>query len=827
MKLHFTALIVLLSNSLSFFFSFPSYSSDFAKSQIYTSMNNSSIQKQSANALFQVFRKRIESEGYDYYKYPQYAAQDEKLLSQIIEISPNFREAYYYRALTYMSNDIRNEDKAIELTINDLNVYLRFPVTREDKNRYQAYLYRAELFVKQSKFGDAEADYASAINLINQYSSPEGNANIINSFGGDNAYMRRGEYFMERGNYLDAISDFTSAMQFGFGTSRYTRADAYKKIGNFKAAIDDISLEIRRVPDSSKPHLYNQRGLLYVKQRNWKAAISDFTEVVDRLGKALQEERKKKASSDELQLLQALREVYEARAKAYMTLKEESKAVKDLTTILELFDVNQISNIYEYNLGEVYLLRARVSKNVGDLESSTLDYKTAARIAEGFGDPGLAKQIRTEARSSGSVVSLSAPASVVTITRIFDFNGTNGSEPTDIIQSSSGRFYGVTSGGGTNGLGTLFSLDGQTTTTLVNFDGNNGRYPISLMEASNGSLYGLTRSGGSSDKGTVFRLNRDGTLTTLVNFNGINGQIPSGKLVEGSNGDIYGVTYAGGVGSRALGTLFKLSSSDNFTTVQTFLGGGGTHGIGPITLVKSQNNLILGLLEAGGQLGHGAVFELSGDNVIHVIGALSTQQLPGLPYIQEPYALTQVGNLFYGLSWRGISTELAPGPSKLFRILPTPNGSPSFSEVLAGFQVDTSIPKGFTGTPPMLISDGKDNIYGLIPSGGEQQRGALIRLTLPVQPTPTPEPTPDPPPGEDTPPDVSTSLARSRRTLTPLSISPPDISTIASFENASGNYPNALVLGRDGNLYGTAATGGQFEKGTIFKIILCEPPPSP
>src|SRR5580765_2075116 len=45
------------------------------------------------------------------------------------------------------------------------------------------------------------------------------------------------------------------------------------------------------------------------------------------------------------------------------------------------------------------------------------------------------------------------------------------------------------------------------------------------------------------------------------------------------------------------------------------------------------------------------------------------------------------------------------------------------------------------------------------------------------------------------------------------------ITTIHSFQTAAGgSQPNTLVLGKDGNLYGTTAGGGAGGHGTVFRF---------
>jgi uncharacterized repeat protein (TIGR03803 family) len=66
--------------------------------------------------------------------------------------------------------------------------------------------------------------------------------------------------------------------------------------------------------------------------------------------------------------------------------------------------------------------------------------------------------------------------------------------------------YGLTSTGGQNNQGTLFTVDIPTGihTRLYDFDGLNGAGPQGSMVELNGLLYGLTAFGGNSGAGTIF-----------------------------------------------------------------------------------------------------------------------------------------------------------------------------------------------------------------------------------------------------------------------------------------------------------------------------------
>ena len=89
----------------------------------------------------------------------------------------------------------------------------------------------------------------------------------------------------------------------------------------------------------------------------------------------------------------------------------------------------------------------------------------------------------------------------------------------------------MTSGGGTYGDGTIFSIPvtGGTPTTLLSFNGTNG--DVSLWQfdahADGSTLYGMTDQGGANGDGNIFSIPvTGGTPTNLLSFNGTNGENP-------------------------------------------------------------------------------------------------------------------------------------------------------------------------------------------------------------------------------------------------------------------------------------------------------------
>jgi uncharacterized protein (TIGR03437 family) len=57
---------------------------------------------------------------------------------------------------------------------------------------------------------------------------------------------------------------------------------------------------------------------------------------------------------------------------------------------------------------------------------------------------------------------------------------------------------------------------------------------------------------------------------------------------------------------------------------------------------------------------------------------------------------------------------------------------------------------------------------------------------------------------------TATAIAAHAQTLT----------TLVNFNGTNGSFPNALIQGNDGNLYGTTVAGGAYDDGTLFKFAL-------
>src|SRR5580698_5438333 len=59
-------------------------------------------------------------------------------------------------------------------------------------------------------------------------------------------------------------------------------------------------------------------------------------------------------------------------------------------------------------------------------------------------------------------------------------------------------------------------------------------------------LYGLTYGGGSYNMGTIFTINSSGDYETFASLNPTYAALPEGSLLHASNGNFYASSYFGG-----------------------------------------------------------------------------------------------------------------------------------------------------------------------------------------------------------------------------------------------------------------------------------------
>lgn len=248
---------------------------------------------------------------------------------------------------------------------------------------------------------------------------------------------------------------------------------------------------------------------------------------------------------------------------------------------------------------------------------------------------------------------------------------------------------------------------------------------------------------------------------------------PRGEFVQGANGNLYFTSEGGG--ANGLGTVSMLAPDGTVTVLHSFAGA-DAEGMWPyagVTLATDGN--FYGTTYRGGSRDLGTVYRISptGDfaNVFSFTNESQGGFVPYAALVQHPN-----GDL-YGTTLRGGTDDAGT----IFRI------------TLAG---NLTVLRSFNGgdgrNPEGKLVVGADGaLYGTTLIGGAADRGTVFRIT----------------------PDGST--------FTTLYSFPSlgAFSAAGVATNATGANPRAgLILGPDGNFYGTAYQGGSAGYGTVFRM---------
>jgi uncharacterized repeat protein (TIGR03803 family) len=157
---------------------------------------------------------------------------------------------------------------------------------------------------------------------------------------------------------------------------------------------------------------------------------------------------------------------------------------------------------------------------------------------------------------------------------VYNFTGTNGSDPWGTPIISGDTLFGATPSGGQFMNGNVFriNLDGSNFTNLYSFTPNGGAntdgslpYSYTGLVLSGNTLYDTAASSGSGGQGTVFQVNTDGAgFAVLHSFGYADGADPQSLVLSG--GKLYGGTFGG------LQGLFTGNGGVFAITVQPTLG---------------------------------------------------------------------------------------------------------------------------------------------------------------------------------------------------------------------------------------------------------------
>jgi uncharacterized repeat protein (TIGR03803 family) len=167
---------------------------------------------------------------------------------------------------------------------------------------------------------------------------------------------------------------------------------------------------------------------------------------------------------------------------------------------------------WEWNGGERLFMYASGVVSTGIYSfgfASTLDDETITVASLTQGNDSDANFYGT---TSGNVLNWGTLFKITpggTLTTLHTFTGADGGDPCGFAEGSDGNFYGVSAEGGVYQHGTLFQFspaDGIFT-TLYSFTGDkDGARPVALAHGNDGHFYGLTSEGGANNYGTVFSI---------------------------------------------------------------------------------------------------------------------------------------------------------------------------------------------------------------------------------------------------------------------------------------------------------------------------------
>jgi len=136
----------------------------------------------------------------------------------------------------------------------------------------------------------------------------------------------------------------------------------------------------------------------------------------------------------------------------------------------------------------------------------------------------------------------------------------------DLLEISPDLFLGMSATGGVSDGGYIYeyNLTNNTINYKIDFNSATGTAPLgTLTKGNNGKYYGLTSSGGTSSTGTLFEYDyASNTLSNIVDFGSLSSNIsnPHGSLMQGTNQKLYGLgTYGGVCGS----VLFEYDYTTN------------------------------------------------------------------------------------------------------------------------------------------------------------------------------------------------------------------------------------------------------------------------
>jgi len=332
-----------------------------------------------------------------------------------------------------------------------------------------------------------------------------------------------------------------------------------------------------------------------------------------------------------------------------------------------------------------------------------------------------------------------------------------GESPNSVVFTLNSKLYGTAIS--QNGCSIfILNKDGTDYTKVHQFSNtcpNDG-----LLLASNNRFYGTTSSGGEFHNGTIFMFDPVANqFATIYSFETWGGASPNGFLIEGNDGFLYGTTTTG-YGAPVGGSVFKIGKDgSSFMSIKGFADvsqGRDIYG----GLTKSEDGTLFGSFNYGGQFERGGIFRLNTNGtsyqIIHHFKDIDGKGPRDELYYSNGY--------LYGATTFGGANEL--GTIYKLKI----DGS-EFIKIY-------DFPKDLGMNSPTITFLSNQLFYTAY-SGGASKLG-FIAIVDEIEKQGT---------------------------------------VIKEFYPAAGGQPTGkLLMHSNGSIYGTTLLGGDFGRGTMYKI---------
>jgi uncharacterized repeat protein (TIGR03803 family) len=324
----------------------------------------------------------------------------------------------------------------------------------------------------------------------------------------------------------------------------------------------------------------------------------------------------------------------------------------------------------------------------------------------------------------------------------FGPGATAGDTPNGDLAISGSTIFGTMQAGGATGNGTLYSLNVNGSGFAVQHafgSAGDGVLPSAGLTLSGSNLYGTTRYGGSQGAGTVYSLNTTGGGYHIVGSLDFSqtGEYPYGTVAV-SNSTIYGTTYGNTYydgnyfpGSRGEGTVFSMNTDgSNPHALHIFDGiNDGAHPSAGVTLAGSTLYAASGgngERDAGPGLYGAVVTVTTGGDSSRLHGFtnnVSSGVIQGINDGAYPSRLTVVGDAFGDDFF--VSNVLGTTPN-----LYQGDGGTIFSLTYGGYQRLHTFTGGPDGGDPNGLTQVGDRVVGITRSGGQFNGGTAYSMNF-------------------------------------------------------------------------------------------------